>query len=216
MTRVKVCGITSDEDLQAAVDAGVDAVGVICDVPVDTPREVSRERARELVAAVPPFVTSVLVTMPTDPGETVALADTVGADALQVHGTLSAGDLAFVVSKVDAAIIKTVDAATLDAAHRYDDLADAILVDSTDDSGAGGTGRTHDWEAARDLAASLQSPVVLAGGLTPENVSDAVETVGPYAVDVASGVEATAGRKDHEAVRSFVQAATRIGRTVEP
>lgn len=209
MTRVKVCGITTEADLQVAVDAGADAIGVICDVPVDTPREVTSDRAADLVAAVPPFVSSTLVTMADDPEATVALVDAVDPDVLQVHGTLSAGDLAFLASKVDAALLKTVDATNLDAAHRYDDLVDALLVDSTDESGAGGTGRTHDWDATRDLRAEVDSPVVLAGGLTPDNVAEAIETVDPFAVDVASGVEESGGTKDPDAVRAFVRNATR-------
>lgn len=221
MTRVKVCGITREADLQVAVDAGTDAVGVITDVPVDTPREVSPERAAALVDAVPPFVTSVLVTMPTQPEETVDLVRDVNPDVLQIHGELSAGDLAYLAAKTDAAIVKTVHAADLDAAHRYDDLADALLVDSTDESGAGGTGRTHDWDATHQLRDDVRSPVVLAGGLTPDNVAEAIDVVDPFAVDVASGVEATgadatAGEKDHDAVRAFVRAAKQESRTVEP
>ena len=216
MTRVKVCGITREADRQVAVAAGADALGFITDVPVDTPREISPERARELVRDVPPFVTSVLVTMPTDPERTVDLVADVNPDVLQVHGELSAGDLAYLAATVDAAVLKTVDAADLDAAHRYDELADALLVDSTDDAGAGGTGRTHDWDATRALREEVESPVVLAGGLTPDNVADAVETVQPFGVDVASGVEVSGGEKDPDAVRAFVRNAKRRHRMVEP
>ena len=216
MTRVKVCGITRETDRQVAVDAGADALGFICDVPVDTPREVSPERARELVRGVPPFVTSVLVTMPTSPERTVDLVHDVNPDVLQVHGELSAGDLAYLSSKVDAAILKTVDASNLDAAHRYDELADALLVDSTDDAGAGGTGRTHDWSATRELREEVRSPVVLAGGLNPENVAAAIEAADPFGVDVASGVEVTGGEKNPDAVRAFVRNAKQRQRPVEP
>lgn len=216
MTRVKVCGITKEADRQVAVDAGADALGFITDVPVDTPREISPERARELVRDVPPFVTSVLVTMPTDPERTVDLVADVNPDVLQVHGELSAGDLAYLAATVDAAVLKTVDAGDLDAAHRYDELADALLVDSTDDAGAGGTGRTHDWDATRALREEVESPVVLAGGLTPDNVAEAVETVQPFGVDVASGVEVSGGEKDPDAVWSFVRNARRRHRMVEP
>ncbi|MGB9987401.1 phosphoribosylanthranilate isomerase [Salarchaeum japonicum] len=208
MTRVKVCGITNEADAAAAVDAGADALGFIVDVPVDTPRELDAERAADLVAAVPPFVTTVLVTMPDSPADAALLADRVSPDALQVHGDLSADALGALADDVDAKLVKTVDADHPEAAARYDDAADALLVDSTDASGAGGTGRTHDWTVTRDLAARLDSPVVLAGGLTPENVADAVETVQPFAVDVASGVEAAGGVKDHDAVAAFVAAAT--------
>ncbi|MEE6209415.1 phosphoribosylanthranilate isomerase [Salarchaeum sp. III] len=207
MTRVKICGITSEADAAAAVDAGADALGFIVDVPVDTPRELDPERAADLVADTPPFVTTVLVTMPDTPADAADLADRVRPDVLQVHGDISAADLNVLADGVDAKLVKTVDADSPEDAARYDAAADALLVDSTDASGAGGTGRTHDWTVTRDLAARVDSPVVLAGGLTPDNVAEAVETVRPFAVDVASGVEASGGVKDHTAVEAFVAAA---------
>jgi len=207
MTRAKVCGITREADLRAAVDAGADAVGVICDVPVDTPREVSPERAADLVAAVPPFVTSVLVTMPDSAAAAADLVDRVGPDAVQAHGDLPPAAIADLRDAVDAAVIKSVDAAEPERAAAYDGVADALLVDSVDESGGGGTGETHDWERTREATRDLESPLVLAGGLTPANVADAVRAVDPFAVDVASGVERAPGEKDHDAVRAFVERA---------
>jgi phosphoribosylanthranilate isomerase len=204
MTRVKVCGITSREDLRTAADAGTDAVGIIVDVSVDTPREVTDERAVELARATPPFVTTVLVTMPDRPEATVELASRVQPDVVQVHGGLTASDLAFLSAQAHGDVVKAV---TPDEAPAYDTVADALLIDSLDESGAGGTGETHDWERTRELVDSLTSPVVLAGGLTPENVAGAVEAVRPFAVDVASGVEREPGRKDAEKVEAFVEAA---------
>ncbi|MFB6270782.1 MAG: phosphoribosylanthranilate isomerase [Halobacterium sp.] len=203
MTRAKVCGLTNERDLAAAVDAGADAVGFIADVPVDTPRDVAVEQATELVDAAPPFVTTVLVTMPDSPERAVDLVDRVNPDVLQLHGDVPVGDVAYVAANATARVLKTVDADDPDGA-RYDDVADALLVDSVDSEGAGGTGETHDWDATREFAETVESPVVLAGGLTPENVAEAVATVDPFAVDVASGVEAAGGEKDHDAVRRFV------------
>jgi len=209
MTRAKICGITRETDVRAAVDAGADAVGVICDVPVDTPREVSPDRAAELVAAVPPFVTSVLVTMAADPAAAAELVDRVGADAVQEHGDLSPDAVADLSEAVDADVVKSVDAETPERAAEYDGVADALLVDSVSADGGGGTGETHDWERTRDATADLDAPLILAGGLTPENVGEAVQTVDPYAVDVASGVERANqdGAKDDDAVRAFVERA---------
>lgn len=207
MPRVKVCGFTREEDVAAATQAGVDAVGAVVDVPVETPREVSPEHARRLFAGVPPFVTSVLVTMPETVDEATALADTVEPDAVQVHGGLTPQEVAELTDAIDATVIVAVDAEQVDSAHQYAAVADAVLVDSTDDSGAGGTGRTHDWERSRSLREELDVPLVLAGGLTPDIVADAVDAVDPYAVDVASGVEAEGGIKDHVAVADFVRAA---------
>ena len=204
MTRVKVCGVTTREDLETVVEAGADAVGLIVDVSVDTPREIPDQRAVELARATPPFVTTVLVTMPDRPEATVELASRVQPDVVQVHGDLTPGDLAFLSAKAHGDVVKAVSP---DEAATYDTVADALLVDSLDDEGAGGTGETHDWERTRELVERLESPVVLAGGLTPENVADAVEAVRPFAVDVASGVESEPGRKDADAVAAFVDAA---------
>jgi len=215
MTRAKICGVTGREDLRTAVEAGADAVGLLVDVPVDSPREIAPEVAADLAAAAPPFVTTVLVTMPDGPDGVADLVEAVGPDAVQVHGDLEVRDLAYLTSTVDAKVLMTVDAADPERARRYDEVADALLVDSVDADGAGGTGRTHDWDRTAAVAADLDSPVVLAGGLTPENVGAAVRAVDPYAVDVASGVEREDadtnpdGRKDPEAVASFVTNAER-------
>jgi phosphoribosylanthranilate isomerase len=212
--RVKVCGLTSEADLGVAVDAGADAVGFVTDVPVETPREVSPDRARELVEAVPPFVTSVLVTMPGSVAECVDLAEHVGVDAVQVHGDLSPAE----VGQLRAAFVGDVLVATDHAtAPTYADAVDGLVVDSVDAAGAGGTGETHDWERTREVVRRLDVPVVLAGGLVPSNVADAVRTVRPFAVDVASGVEREddPGRKDHDAVRTFVSRARRAGGRVD-
>jgi phosphoribosylanthranilate isomerase len=207
--RVKVCGLTDEADLGVAVDAGADAVGLVSDVSVDTPREVSPERARELAAAVPPFVTSVLVTMPGSAAEGVALAERVGADAMQVHGDLPPAEVDRLRGAVDGDVLLATDH---ERASAYADVVDGLVVDSIDGSGAGGTGETHDWGRTRDVVRELDVPVVLAGGLVPSNVADAVRAVRPFAVDVASGVEGeTPGRKDHDAVRAFVRRAKRAG-----
>lgn len=204
MSRVKICGITHTDDLDVVVSAGADAIGLIVDVPVETPREITPTDAVELARATPPFVTTVLVTMPETPESTVELAERIQPDVLQVHGDLTPGDLAYLSAKVSGDVIKAVSPGD---AERYDTVADALLVDSLEASGAGGTGEPHDWSRTRTLVEELSSPVVLAGGLTPENVSEAIETVRPFAVDVASGVEARPGRKDPEAVASFVDRA---------
>ncbi|ELZ22378.1 phosphoribosylanthranilate isomerase [Halosimplex carlsbadense 2-9-1] len=213
-TRVKVCGVTRAADREAVVTAGADAVGVISDVPVDTPREVGADTAADLLAGVPPLVTGVLVTMPSTVEEAVDLVETVDPDAVQVHGGLSPGELGALGHRLSQDVIVAVDAAADDIAD-YADPADALLVDSVDAAGGGGTGETHDWERTREIVADLDVPVVLAGGLTPDNVAAAVETVRPFGVDVATGVERVedgdrvGGEKDPETVREFVAAATR-------
>jgi len=215
-TRVKVCGVTRDSDREAVVAAGADAVGVISDVPVDTPREVDTDTAADLLAGVPPLVTGVLVTMPETVEAAVGLVEDTDPDAVQVHGGLSPGELGALGHRLNQDVVVAVDAAADDITD-YAEPADALLVDSVDADGGGGTGETHDWERTREVVADLDVPVILAGGLTPDNVAAAVETVSPFGVDVATGVERVAngervgGEKDHEAVREFVAAATRRG-----
>lgn len=209
MTRVKVCGVTNPADRDAVVAAGADAVGVISGVPVDTPREVDEATADDLVAGVPPLVTSVLVTMPDAVQQAVRRVDAVQPDVVQVHAGLTPAELDTLRRRVDATVVAAVDAED-SAVQRFAGAADALLVDSVDADGGGGTGETHDWASTRTLVAELDVPVILAGGLTPDNVVEAVETVQPFAVDVASGVErARGGRKDHAAVEQFVARANR-------
>jgi phosphoribosylanthranilate isomerase len=204
MTRIKVCGVTREADLRVVAEAGADAVGLVSGVSVETPREIDADRAAELAAAAPPFLTTVLVTMPETASEAVTLAERVGADAVQLHG-VAPETAAAVAERVGSVLVGT----GAERAPAFDGVVDGLLIDSVDESGAGGTGETHDWARTRELVASLETPVLLAGGLTPENVGEAVETVGPYGVDVASGTEASGGVKDYAKVRAFVRNARR-------
>ncbi|MFB6156899.1 MAG: phosphoribosylanthranilate isomerase [Haloferacaceae archaeon] len=209
--RVKVCGVTREADLRAVAAAGADAVGVVTDVTVDTPREVPPERAGELLDAAPPFLSTAAVTMPETPAAAADVAERTGADHLQVHGLSDPDDVAAMRDAVRARLVVAVGAADPATARAVAPAADGLLVDSATESGGGGTGETHDWAATRELAADLDTPVVLAGGLDPENVATAVRTVDPYGVDVASGVERSGGVKDHDAVDTFVREARRAG-----
>lgn len=208
--RTKICGHTLERDVAASVEAGADAIGVITGVAVETPRAVEPETAARLVDRVPDGVLSVLVTMPESSTASIDLVDRVSPDVLQVHGPIEDSAFDSIVANVDLPVIKS---ATTDddstTVHRFADRADALLLDSRSGSGAGGTGRTNDWERARTIVSSVDCPVILAGGLTPENVRSAIETVRPAGVDVASGVELRGGVKDHGAVDRFVRAAIR-------
>ncbi|WP_418286575.1 phosphoribosylanthranilate isomerase [Halorubrum sp. DTA46] len=209
MARVKICGLTRKADVRAAVDAGADAVGVVAEVPIDSPREVDAATAAELLVDVPPFVTATLVTMPDSAERAVELVRTIGPDALQLHGEWTPDEIRYIRAETERKVLLAVDASDPARAEEFDAVADALVIDSTDESGAGGTGETHDWAKTGELAAKLTSPVVLAGGLTADTVAEAVRVADPFAVDVASGVELTDGRKDHNAVARFVANAGR-------
>ncbi|MFC7069622.1 phosphoribosylanthranilate isomerase [Halobaculum lipolyticum] len=209
MVRVKVCGVTNGADLRAVAEAGADAVGVVSSVPVDSPREVDLAQAANLASTAPPFLTTVLVTMPETPEDAVDAVRTVTPDTVQLHGEFSPEEIGYIRAETETKVVPVVDYDEAARARRLDEAADALLIDSTDDSGGGGTGETGDWDAAAELVRELVSPVVLAGGLTPENVAEAARRVEPFAVDVASGTERSPGAKDHAAVSRFVRNAGR-------
>ena len=205
VVRCKICGITRLEDALAAVAAGADAIGLV--FYARSPRSVSIEQARSIVAGLPPFVTTVglFVDMPQAEIEQVLAA--VPLDLLQFHGDESAADCdALRRPYIKALRVRAQDDVTA-LVDAYPD-ARAVLLDTFVDGVPGGTGQAFDWAL---VPARLGKPVILAGGLTPENVAAAIAQVQPYAVDVSGGVELAKGIKDAAKVKDFVRAV----RTVE-
>ncbi len=202
MTRVKVCGIMNGSDLECALSGGADAVGFIVEIEGSRHR-ISAEAARDLVMKVPVFVKSVAVIAPHSVDEAMALAHKTNADLLQIHGTLGLKDLTALKDSIHQKIITAVPSGSNDV-YSLAMVADAVLLDTFKDGKLGGTGKTHDWNLSAAIARDLKAPVILAGGLNPSNVAEAIRKVGPYAVDVSSGVE-TEGRKDPEKVADFVK-----------
>lgn len=206
--RVKICGVTRAEDVAAAVESGADAIGL--NFHPASPRYVAPEKARELVRALPPFVEAVGVFVQHSVEPARAFLTTIGrVHTIQVHG----GD----AEVIDAHPWRYVPAfalrdtgdfdrvlAYLERCRRANALPAAVLIDGHAPGLHGGTGRTAPWELLRGWPGDIR--LILAGGLTPENVAEAVRAVRPYAVDVASGVESSPGRKDPEKVRRFVEA----------
>jgi phosphoribosylanthranilate isomerase len=211
--RVKICGITREEDLTVAVAAGADAVGFLVGVP-SSPRNLTLERAEMLLRQVPVFVDSVVVTTSQSIDWLVEICEELKPKAIQIHGkkNLDASELRERIK--DARLIKTVYV-TEDALNETvtEELKtfDAVLLDSFTKGQYGGTARVHDWTLSRQIKEVVAPlPVILAGGLKPENVKEAILTVQPYAVDVASGVELQPAIKDHEKIRVFVENAKEI------
>ena len=201
MTKVKVCGIMNKEELDYAILGGADAVGFIVEVERSRHR-ISAEDARNLICRVPVFTKSVAVIAPDSIEGALVLARETGADILQVHGTLGADEIKALKKRVPQKVIAAVPPGM--GAHSMDGVADAVLLDTFKDGKLGGSGIIHDWKVSAILAKQLGAPVILAGGLNPLNVGEAIRTVRPYAVDVSSGVE-TNGRKDLEKVESFIK-----------
>ena len=207
--RVKICGITNKEDLEAAVNAGADALGFVVDVP-ESPRNVPLDRARDLIEATPPFVQSVVVSVFQTLDRLGTLRSYLAPGALQLSGPLPRDDSidehvrGTHVIRVIAVNDQLSQAAPL-AASRFD----AVLTDSYVPGAHGGTGMPHNWAVSRAIRERVApTPLILAGGLTSGNVRAAIETVHPFAVDVSSGVEIRPGVKDHVKMHGFIEAVT--------
>lgn len=207
--RVKFCGMTRREDAVAAADLGVDAVGFV--FWPGSPRVVTPENARKIAQALPPWVWRVGVFVNSAPSEVRAIVAAVGLDVVQLHGDETLEVARTLGGRILKAIgSRTEDLVTAAEAWPVDVL---LLVDAVDPVRRGGTGELSDWDAARSLAD--RRPIVLAGGLTQDNVASAIAAVRPYGVDVASGVESRPGVKDHGRMRAFVQAVDRAGRLAD-
>jgi phosphoribosylanthranilate isomerase len=206
MVLVKICGNTCKEDALKALDLGADFVGVIVDVPVATPRKVSASKAREILSDLPGE--GVMVIMPESIEQALDYCDRVAPDYLQLHGGESV-DFVKKLRNLSCGIIKTVHVADRDAvkeALEYAPYCDYLLLD-TPSASMGGSGLKHDWAISREIVRSAKVPVIMAGGLNPSNVAEAIRVVKPYAVDVSSGVESRPGKKDYERVKNFIAAA---------
>ena len=208
--KVKICGIKSENELKLALNAGADAVGFITEVPVETPRKISLDIATNLISKVPVFVTSVMVIMPEDGAHTLEMIRAAKPSAVQVHNDLDISELRK-IKESGVKLIKTLKvsqgsepASILKQVDALKGVADAVLLDTAVGGKTGGTGVTHNWNVSAEVIRHSTLPVILAGGLIPENVGEAVKIVRPYAVDTASGVESN-GIKDEKKVTEFIR-----------
>ena len=202
-TLVKICGITRLDDARAAVDAGADALGFV--FWPDSPRCVSIESAAAIIRTLPPTITPVGVFVNQAFDQVVRIASTAGLRAVQLHGDEPVEECATLPYPCFKAVAVSADT---DPSRVAAWPAFVVpLLDVHDPVRRGGTGRTVDWEVAARIA--RLRPVMLAGGLRPENVEEAIAHVEPYGVDVSSGVEARPGIKDAQQVRALVEAVAR-------
>jgi phosphoribosylanthranilate isomerase len=198
--RIKICGLTRLEDALLACELGADALGF--NLWPGSKRHVDADAVRAIVDRLPPFVTSVGVFVNQKPTDVLALAAQAGVQAVQLHGDESWDDVnGYPIPAIKA--FRVAGPESLADLHRY--RVKAVLLDAPS-AGFGGSGRTFDWALAAEVA--RRTRVVLAGGLTPENVAAAVRAVRPHAVDVASGVESAPRVKDPEKLRRFVENAS--------
>lgn len=206
MTKIKICGLTNLEDAREAVALGVDAVGFIF---AESPRKVSLEKAQEIISQLPPFVTTVAVLADVSESAVRELLNVVSVNALQFHGSESPQYCE--EFRKDKKVIKAFrmrDQSVVDSMADY--KVDAFLLDTYDPEKKGGTGRAFNWDLAIK-AKELGTPIILSGGLNPENIRTALINVRSYGVDVSSGIESSPGKKDHILMRRFVSAVKRFG-----
>ena len=202
-TRVKICGITRVEDAISAVNAGADAIGLVFYAP--SPRALTIAQAQQIVAAIPPFVSVVGLFVNALQTEIESVLSKVRLDILQFHGDETAQDCEQVCQQINLPYYKAIrvkaDTNLLQCEAEFKS-AKALLLDTYSETAVGGTGQVFDWNL---IPNNLTKPVILAGGLTADNVALAIQQVCPYAVDVSGGVEQNKGIKDAAKIAAFMR-----------
>jgi phosphoribosylanthranilate isomerase len=199
-TRVKICGFTQVQDAVVAANLGVDAIGLVFYPP--SPRNVNLDKAKEIVKALPAFVTVVALFVDEQEAQIREVLSKVAIDCIQFHGDESAEVCGIYNKPYMKAIRMKPDLDVIAMANQYQD-ASAILLDAYHPGIKGGSGSQFDWDL---IPKNCNLPIILAGGLQADNAKQAVETVRPYALDVSSGVESSKGIKDAAKMTAFIQA----------
>jgi phosphoribosylanthranilate isomerase len=197
MLKVKICGITNREDALWAVECGADALGFI--FYKKSPRYINPEHAKEIISILPPFISTVGVFVNEDYNDVRDVKLLTGLNAVQLHGDESPSYCNLIEGKLIKAI-RIKNEKSIERLKKY--TVDAFLLDSFDTSSFGGSGLTFDWRLAEK--AKQHGRIILAGGLTPDNVEEAINKVAPFGVDVSSGVESKPGIKNKKKVKDFI------------
>jgi len=215
--RIQIAGVSSLEEALAAADAGVDALGFTVRLPTGVHDDLTEAKARGIIAALPPFVASVAITYVGTAREAVELCRYLGVTTLQLHGPFPTQELPVLrVGLPHLKIIRAVHVTGPEAVAQARALGrqvDALILDTYDPATGrhGATGKTHDWTISRQIVDGVPVPVILAGGLTPDNVADAIAAVRPWGVDVHTGIERPDGSRDLDRIRAFVRNARAAG-----
>ena len=210
--RIKFCGTTSLADIQCGIDAGCDALGFIMGVRYQSSDFVTPEDAARLIQKLPPFIEPVAVTHLRETEDLIQIVRDSHCTTLQIQDTIEPTEIGLIRDALPyIKIIKAIhvtDESAIEAGKLYEPHADALLLDSRTPEKIGGTGIPHDWRISAKIVAGSSIPVILAGGLTPENVYEAIRQVRPYGVDVHTGIK-RGGIRNPERTRAFAREARR-------
>ncbi len=205
--KIKICGITNENDAIAATNLGANYLGF--NFYSQSPRKVSPDLAGEIIKKLPPFVTTVGVFVDQTAEEIVKIAQKTRLMGVQLHGQHTPDDCRFIHDHLELSVVcrafRVAQASDLEAAAAFQNCCTHFLIDARVEGEPGGTGQTFPWELA-DNARAYKVPYFVAGGLTPENVAEAIEKTQPFGVDVASGVEKSPKRKDYDKMKAFIEA----------
>ena len=209
--KIQIAGVSSIEDSIRLINLGVEGLGFTLRLPSGIHDNLTEEKARQIIAELPPFVGSVLISYITNPIEAVDFCKYLGVNTIQLHAPVEKGVMAEIKKHLpNIKIIKSVnviDESAVDEAKKYAEEADAIILDTYDPKSGrhGATGLTHDWTISRKIVESCNKPVILAGGLNPDNVAEAIRKVQPWGVDVHTGIENPDGSPNHKKAVDFVK-----------
>lgn len=210
--RIQIAGVSSLEEAIAAADLGVDALGFTVRLPTGVHDGLTEPVARGIITALPPFVSSVAITYVDNAREAVELCRYLGVTTLQLHGPFPTQELPMLrVGQPHLKVIRAVHVTGPEALAQARALVrhvDALILDTFDPATGrhGATGKTHDWTISRQIVAESRVPIILAGGLTPENVGEAIAAVQPWGVDVHTGIEDPDARRNLDKLQAFVRA----------
>ncbi len=213
--RVQIAGVSSLEEALAAERAGADALGFTVRLPTGVHDGLTEAKARGIVAALPPFIASVAITYVDTARAAVDLCRYLGVGALQLHGPFPTQELPLIRAALPhlklIGVVHVTGPEALAQARGLERRVDALILDTYDPATGrhGATGMTHDWSISRQIVAQVRAPVILAGGLTPDNVAAAIRAVQPWAVDVHTGVEDADGTRNLAKLRAFIERAKR-------
>ena len=205
MVKVKICGITNLEDALTATRAGADVLGFI--LYPESKRFIKAKDVRKITLNLPPFILKVGVFVNEDPRNVLEILSYAHLDFAQLHGEETPEECEYIGANRVIKVFRLKEIGEVEKIEPYIGKIRAILLDTYSKDSYGGTGKTFNWEIARAVKERFDIPVILSGGLNPENVAKAIREVNPYAVDVSSGVETEPGKKDHKKVEAFVKAA---------